>query len=196
MTSRKTETKCDWDTGNSLKPEVPLTLSRMCLDRFHYCKYVISSEPQQSRVYQKLYLLTKPDNVPSCVIKLPFIHFQAQLPSFCIISDEEINQLFLSWRHLSMNSQKHLSYAKLKKDREFYKALNWCFSPSVEIFFFVLCPDWSCSWHQLKAWWPFYPHIGFIWCHYFINNFRHLCGRQRKRTLLKTILGSRLLIIK
>lgn len=52
-----------------------------------------------------------------------------------ILSDEEINQLFLSWRHLSMNSQKHLSYAKLKKDREFYKALNWCFSPSVEIFF-------------------------------------------------------------
>lgn len=99
-----------------------------------------------------------------------------------ILSDEEINQLFLSWRHLSMNSQKHLSYAKLKKDGEFYKALNWCFSPSVEIFF-VLCPDWSCSWHQLKAWWPFYPHIGFIWCHYFINNFRHLCGRQRKRTV-------------
>lgn len=112
-----------------------------------------------------------------------------------ILSDEEINQLLLSWRHLSMNSQKHLSYAKLKTDREFYKALNWCFSPSVEIFF-VLCPDWSWSWHQLKAWWPFYPHIGFIWCHYYINNFRHLCGRQRKRTLLKTILGSCLLIIK
>lgn len=62
-----------------------------------------------------------------------------------ILSDEEINQLFLSWRHLSMNSQKHLSYAKLKKDREFYKALNWCFSPSVEIFFFC-----SVSWLKLQ----------------------------------------------
>lgn len=155
MTSRKTETKCDWDTGTSFKPEVPLTLSRMCLDRFHYCKYVISSEPQQSRVYQRLYLLTKPDNVPSCVMlerifsltmmfsvlgenKASFYPFSVPASLFLhhdILSDEEINQLFRSWRHLSMNSQKHLSYAKLKKDGEFYKALNWCFSPSVEICF-------------------------------------------------------------